>query len=231
MDLRGILESAFEGLSDSWKSVLRDSWNKHKECILDSLQKDIETYGETLDIYPMPWANVFKAFTFVELDQVKCIILGQDPYINPGEAMGLAFSVPNGCKMPPSLRNVFKEIERCYGAFRTSTDLTDWAEQGVLLLNTALTVRQGCSASHSAIWKPFMQDAIKEMFDKMHGVVFMLWGNHAGEYAKYVDDKQNLVLKHTHPSPLSRKPFVGCNHFVECNRFLGDKGIQCIVWV
>ena len=183
----------------------------------------------TLEVFP-PENERFAAFTHFQRRDLRVVILGQDPYIHLGEAHGLAFSVPNGCKMPPSLRNIFKELERAYGVKRTATDLTDWARQGVLLLNTALTVREGCSGSHSKLWFPYMHHFMKRLGEESTGVVFMLWGNHAQSYRHLINEEANLVLTWTHPSPLSRKSFVGCDHFETANRYLQGRGKERITW-
>jgi len=202
---------------------LNPIWNQHKSAIEKCIEEEIHKY----QIFP-PLSSVFNAFT-LSCPAVKVVIIGQDPYHNKGEAHGLAFSVQQG-KMPPSLRNIFKELNREYGIMRTNTDLSDWASQGVLLLNTALTVRENCPGSHIHIWKPFTSEVIK-MLGGMSGIVFMLWGKHAQQYECMIDNKNNLVLKHSHPSPLARKSFIGNNHFSQCNAYLITKNKTPITWV
>jgi uracil-DNA glycosylase len=169
------------------------------------------------------------------LEDLKVVILGQDPYHKKGEANGLCFSVPSGMKIPPSLRNVFKELDKSFGGgggggVRKNPDLSDWARQGVLLLNTGLTVREHSPGSHAGVWKDFTR-AVVEYAGSFGGVVFMLWGAHAQSFEDCIDAERNLVLKHSHPSPLSRKPFVGCGHFERCNEYLLEKRGACIRWV
>ena len=177
-----------------------------------------------MEIYP-PQNLILSAFNQFDTQDLKVIIVGQDTYINKGEAMGLCFSVPNGIKTPPSLRNILKEIKD-----RTNPDLTDIAKQGVLMLNRALTVREGQSMSHMAIWAAFTEDIIKYIANKYSGIVYMLWGNPAKELAKHLDMSKNLVLTHSHPSPLSRRPFIGNNHFVLCNEYLLSHNKTPIAW-
>lgn len=222
---------------EGWNKMLRALWSNYGERIERFLKEDHERYSEAFDIYPKV-DDIFRAFKECSLEDMRVVIIGQDCYINPGEAHGLAFSVKSGgatggaVKMPPSLRNIFKEIQAEYGGERRENmDLTDWARQGVLLLNTALTVRQSCSGSHVYIWKDFTTELMLRLGRSCKGSVFMLWGNHAQEYEKYIDGVNNLILKHSHPSPLSRKPFVGNNHFKRCNEYLVDRGKNEIFWV
>lgn len=212
-----------------WKELLTTLWNKYGNEIENEFQKHEEVYVG-LEIFP-PKQQVFSAFNHFNFSDLRVVIIGQDPYINKGEANGLCFSVTSGCKMPPSLRNVFKELERCYGILRKDTDLTDWARQGVLLLNTALTVREHKSASHAKLWRGFTTDLIKHIGQTSKDVVFMLWGLHAQSFSDLIDCERNLILKHSHPSPLARVPFTGNNHFELCNEYLDSKGFDKITWV
>ena len=183
-------------------------------------------------IYPAP-ENIFAAFNLTPFEQAKVVILGQDPYHGPGQAMGLSFSVPDGMKVPPSLRNMYKEIEEDIGAPRRSSgDLTGWAEQGVLLLNTALTVEDGKAGSHSKIgWSQFTDRAIEGLSAAREGVVFMLWGGHAQKKASLIDAGKHLVLAGPHPSPLSAyRGFFGCKHFSKANAYLEASGRTPIIW-
>jgi uracil-DNA glycosylase len=205
----------------AWSRVLLNLWENHKNEI-EGILDDETTLPKNEDI--------FKAFTFFKEEDLKVVILGQDVYQNEGLANGLCFSVPNGYKIPPSLRNIFKELERTYGIKRTDTDLSDWARQGVLLLNTALTVKMNISGSHTKQWKNFTRDLIKYIGSFEH-IVFILWGNHAQSFIEYIDIDKNLVLTHTHPSPLSRKPFMGNNHFQLCNDYLEKTHKYSIKWV
>lgn len=219
-----------ENTRGGWREVLRQVWDVHGEEIERALHREEDIFQDALEILP-PKEHVFAAFQSFDMKDLKVCILGQDPYINKGEAHGLAFSVPVGVKLPPSLRNVFKEMERSYGTWRTSSDLSDWSCQGVLLLNTALTVREGNSGSHAKIWKPFTEMLMRRIGSESQGVVFMLWGNHAQSYRDCIDESKNLVLTHTHPSPLSRRPFVGCEHFEKCNEYLSKQHKKTIQWV
>jgi uracil-DNA glycosylase len=213
-----------DNIETDWKDILSLLWDKHKDKILQVIGQEKE------QVFPNS-KDIFRAFEFFNQSDLRVVILAQDPYINPGEANGLCFSVNPGCKMPPSLRNVFKEIERTYDKRRTDTDLQDWARQGVLLLNTALTVRQSKSGSHVNIWKPFICDLMEYISKNCEGVVFMLWGVLAKSYGEFFDGNKNLILTHSHPSPLARKPFVGNDHFKLCNQYLKGKGFCEICWV
>lgn len=212
-----------------WSDILDPIWEKHRACIEKSLQEEETKFCDVLEIFP-PKPQIFRAFNLCPFQNLHVVIVGMDPYIRKHEAHGLAFSVAQG-KTPPSLRNIFKELERCYGKTRTNTNLTDWAEQGVLLLNTALTVREGCSGSHVGIWKDFTQDLMAKLGSTSKHCVFMLWGKHAQAFEHLIHPEDNLVLKHSHPSPLARKPFVGNNHFVKCNDYLVHHGKPPIHWV
>lgn len=217
-------------VNDDWMPLLSKLWDAHGLGILNKLNAEYKKFGGELDIYPAV-EDIFRAFKECSFKDVKVVIIGQDCYINPGEAHGLAFSVARTIKMPPSLRNIFKEIQFEYGGeLRSDMNLTDWARQGVLLLNTALTVRHGCSGSHMHIWKDFTCDLMKVLGSLLEGCVFMLWGNHAQEYSNSIDGNKNMILKHSHPSPLSRRPFVGNNHFKTCNEYLRNQGKVEVLW-
>jgi uracil-DNA glycosylase len=147
--------------------------------------------------------------------------------------MGLSFSIPNSIKIPPSLKNILKEIEYEYGS-TCDTDLTMWAKQGVLLLNKSLTVRKGLSNSHKMVWQSFTNDLLKYFANNYENIVYILWGNDAQSIEKYIDCKHNLILKAVHPSPLAQtgtKKFIGCNHFKQCNEYLIENGYEPIKWV
>ena len=166
------------------------------------------------------------------LDAVKVVILGQDPYHGAGQAMGLSFSVPEGIAAPPSLKNIFKEIESDLGIRMSgSPDLEPWARQGVLLLNSVLTVRAGVAASHAGLgWQNFTDAVIKLISERCEGVVFMLWGNYARSKAGLIDSNRHLVLQAAHPSPLARGAFFGCRHFSQANAYLVRTGRSPINW-
>ena len=177
--------------------------------------------------------NIFKAFSLTPFNKVKVIILGQDPYHNPGQAMGLSFSVPEGVKPPPSLVNIFKELQKDIGLpIPTTGNLTPWAMQGVLLLNAVLTVRAHEPASHAKIgWTDFTNDIISLLSLKKSGLVFILWGNFAQEKIKLIDSTKHKILKAAHPSPFSaNNGFFGCKHFSATNEYLVNTHQDPIDW-
>ncbi len=184
-------------------------------------------------IYP-PASEVFNAFTLTPLDNVKVVILGQDPYHGPGQAHGLSFSVQSGVKTPPSLVNIYKELAQDIEGFHIPEhgNLTAWAEQGVLLLNTVLTVEQGKAHSHAKWgWETFTDAVIKSVNDTQHGVVFLLWGSHAQKKGQNIDTQKHYVLNAPHPSPLSaHRGFLGCRHFSQTNTLLSQQGKTPVNW-
>lgn len=247
-------------LDPDWQELLKDE--------LDSLNfaKIISFLNsQNTTIYP-PKELIFNAFNLCKPSDLKVIIIGQDPYHNAGEAMGLAFSVPSDIKIPPSLKNIFKEIcddlevdlngdlinyncniykglvknqyfnhnmqlAKAKRGF-TCGDLTSWANQGVLLLNTALTVEQNRPASHSKIgWQIFTAGVIRVINAKFDHCVFMLWGNHAKNLASLIDSNRHMILKAAHPSPLARGAFFGSRHFSQCNAYLLAHGKALIDWL
>lgn len=215
-------------LKNKWNDFLQNEFLKpyHKDLI-HKVSEDEKTYT----IYPK-LEDRYKAFELTDVDDIKVVILGQDPYIKEGEAMGLSFSVPNGVKIPPSLKNIFKEIENttCCDK-KTSGDITYLAEQGVFLLNTTLTVRKGSSNSHKNFgYKEFSNNVIKYLNEIDNPIVFMLWGNYAKEKAVFLNNEKHLVLEAFHPSPLAQNKFLGCNHFNLANEFLEKNGIEKINW-
>lgn len=192
----------------------------------------LEEYA-TKSIFP-PYDRIFRAFELVPFNSVKVVILGQDPYHDDGQSDGLAFSVPSGVKVPPSLKNIYKEIECDLGIKKdlSNGSLVSWATQGVLLLNSILTVVAHSPSSHHAIgWEEFTDSVIRKISDEHTHVVFMLWGRYAISKRELIDEKKHLVLLATHPSPFSAyKGFFGSTHFSKCNNYLKKKGIQEIVW-
>lgn len=215
----------------SWKAAMAEEFEKtYFQNIAAFLKKQLAA-GKV--IYP-PGPLIFNAFNTTPFDAVEVVILGQDPYIKPGEAMGLAFSVPKGVKIPPSLQNIFKEIESdigCPMSQRSHGDLTCWAQQGVFLLNAALTVERGKSNSHAAIgWHSFTDAVIAKLSEEKEGLVFMLWGNFARKKASLIDPFKHLILEAPHPSPLARGGFFGCRHFSKANEFLLANGKKPIDW-
>jgi uracil-DNA glycosylase len=196
------------------------------------LRSEEEKYDDVLEILPTV-DMIFNAFAHFNIAETKVVICGQDCYPTKGDAMGLAFSVPSGRRCAASLRNIFKEIELEYGIKRTQTNLTDWAKQGVLLLNSALTVREGCAGSHLKAWKPFTWDIIKYIGKELEHVVFILWGNHAQQYIQLIDQSKHLILKGIHPSPLAARSgnFVGNGHFKAANEYLEKFDKDVIKWI
>ena len=216
-------------IEESWKRVLSDEFDKEYFIKLTDFVRGEYLAGK--QIYPAP-KNIFNAFNLCPYDAVRVVIIGQDPYHEPGQAHGLCFSVPNGVTPPPSLVNIYKEIETDIGRpSSTNGDLTHWAEQGVLLLNSTLTVAAHLAASHAGHgWEQFT-DAVIRAVAKKTGVVYMLWGSYAQRKAEFVDANNNLILKSVHPSPLSAyRGFFGCKHFSKANEYLVLHGQKPIDW-
>ena len=216
-------------IEQSWGEALKEEFEKPYFSQLAARLHEEKAEGRT--IYP-PGPQIFRAFDLCPLDKVKVVILGQDPYHGPGQAMGLCFSVPEGVPAPPSLRNIFKEIETdCGITMSGSPDLEPWARQGVLLLNAVLTVRAGEPTSHGALgWQTFTDAVIKTVSDRCDGVVFLLWGNYARGKAPLVDTTRHHVLEAAHPSPLARGAFFGCRHFSRTNEILVSEGKSPVDW-
>tara|TARA_B110000259_G_scaffold87644_1_gene102003 strand:+ start:2889 stop:3569 length:681 start_codon:yes stop_codon:yes gene_type:complete len=212
-----------------WKLIIGNLMIEHNiENKIDYAKQSSSTNSAVL---PNP-DLVFAAFNHFNLDELNVVIIGQDPYINEEQVMGLSFSVPKGVKLPPSLINVYKCIENTCNTHMDfkKGDLTKWAEQGVLLLNTTLTVFEKISNSHKKIWKGFSLDLLKYISANTDGVVFLLWGNDAKKLKSTIDIDKHHILEHTHPSPLSRKSFVECDHFSRTNEILREKGKTEIDW-
>lgn len=183
-------------------------------------------------VYP-PSKLIFNAFNLTPFNDVKVVILGQDPYHNVGQAHGLAFSVPDGIQKPPSLQNIFKELNQDLGInIPTNGNLEKWAKEGVLLLNASLTVRAHNAASHAKIgWQRFTDAAIRTLSEQKNNLVFILWGNYAIAKENLIDHNKHLILKTVHPSPLSAsRGFFGCKHFSKTNEYLIKNGITPIDW-
>jgi uracil-DNA glycosylase len=212
-----------------WREILRPAF---QQPAIASLIQFLDAEREQYRIYPSP-RDIFRAFTLTDFAAVRVVILGQDPYHGPGQAMGLAFSVPVGTDVPPSLKNIYKEIANCGAApIRTDGDLTHWAEQGVFLLNTALTVREHAANSHRGKgWEVITNATMTALGRRQDPMVFMLWGRNAAEFAPLIDAERHLVLKAPHPSPLSaHSGFFGCGHFAKANDFLVAIGRDPIRW-
>ena len=213
----------------SWKKVLQDEFEKPYFAQLTNFVRD---EYKTKKIFP-PGNMIFSAFDHCPFDKVKVVIIGQDPYHNDGQAHGLCFSVNTGVDFPPSLINIFKEIERDLGKpMPTSGNLERWADQGVLLLNATLTVQAHSAGSHQGRgWETFTDAVIRKVAQEKEHVVFMLWGNYAQQKGAVVDGQKHLVLKSVHPSPLSAyRGFIGCGHFSAANNYLIEKGLSPIHW-
>jgi len=213
----------------SWKQALEEEFHKPYFSDIKKVLLEAKEAGKT--IYP-PGPLIFNAFNKTPFDQVKAVILGQDPYHNPGEAMGLCFSVPEGVKVPPSLVNIYKEIKSELGITPPNHgDLTKWAEQGVLLLNAMLTVEARQPGSHQKIgWQTFTDAVIQSISDKKEGVIFLLWGNFARGKKKLIDESRHFVLESAHPSPLAGNAFQGCGHFAYANEILKSQSKPEIDW-
>jgi len=217
-------------IEPSWMAVLKEEFSKSYFRQLVHHLKTEKQLGKT--IYPSG-KFIFNAFDATPFQNVKVVILGQDPYHGPVQAHGLSFSVPAGVALPPSLLNIFKELQSDVGLSMPSQgDLTRWAQRGVFLLNASLTVRQGEPMSHAQIgWATFTDTVISRLSEKREKLVFMLWGKFAKEKSVLIDEKKHLVLKAAHPSPLSaHQGFLGCRHFSEANQYLVKNGIDPIDW-
>ena len=216
-------------ITGGWEAALRGEFRKP---YYRSLYEKVRQEYETRTVYP-PAEDLFQAFALTPLEQVKVVILGQDPYHEPGQAHGLCFSVKPGVEIPPSLVNVFQELKEDLGCIPPENGyLEGWARQGVFLLNTVLTVRAHQAASHRGLgWEQFTDAAIRALNAQDRPLVFMLWGRHAGEKSRLLDNPRHLVLTAPHPSPLSAyRGFFGCRHFSRCNEFRAAQGETPIDW-
>ena len=217
-------------IEESWKNALVSEFDKDYFIKLTDFVRDEYLSGKT--VYPEP-KNIFNAFNLCPLNNVKVVIIGQDPYHEPGQAHGLCFSVQSGVDLPPSLVNIYKEIEQDIGHKSiTNGDLSDWAKQGVLLLNSTLTVLAHVAASHSGRgWETFTDAVIRAVNENRKNVVYMLWGSFAQKKADFVNEQDNLILKSAHPSPLSAyRGFFGNHHFSRANEYLMQHGMKPIDW-
>ena len=216
-------------IEEGWRRVLKDEFEKpYITDIRDTLSN---TEAEGKAVYP-PYSLVFNAFNLTPFDKVKVVIIGQDPYHNPGEAMGLSFSVPRGVRIPPSLRNIYKELARDIEfEIPNHGDLSSWAEQGVFLLNAMLTVEHKMPGSHKKIgWQQFTDAVIQALSIHKKGLVFLLWGRFAESKANLIDQEKHHVLIAAHPSPLARNAYNGSRHFSQTNAILEKQGTQIIDW-
>ena len=217
-------------LEESWKAVLKSEFSKDYMKQLRSFLK--EQKGQRKVIYPKG-TEMFQAFDRTPFDKVRVVILGQDPYHGPNQAHGLCFSVRPGIQAPPSLVNIFKELESDLGlSIPDHGCLLPWADQGVLLLNSVLSVEQHKAASHQGRgWETFTDQAIRHLAEQREGIVFMLWGSYAQKKGAFIDRDRHLVLQSPHPSPLSaHRGFLGCRHFSQANSYLEQQGLPPINW-
>lgn len=219
-------------IASEWKKSLE---NEFKEPYFHDLVEFLKDEKSSKQVVYPPGPLIFNAFNLTDLDQVKVVIIGQDPYHGPNQAHGLSFSVQKGILAPPSLMNIYKEIQNDLGItnLKTKGDLTYWAKQGVLLLNATLTVRANQPNSHAGIgWQRFTDKVIQLLNDQCEHLVFILWGNFAKEKGLHIDGKKHLILKAAHPSPFSAdKGFFGCKHFSKTNEYLVKHGKAPIDWM
>ena len=225
--------------------IKNNSWNKLFEQnniknmimkINEELEKEIILLDGIIDIFPYP-DKILNCFDLCKLNDLKVILIGQDPYINKDklipQAMGLSFSVPKGLILPPSLRNIYKELKNDLNIeIANHGDLTKWGKEGVLLLNRSLTVRQGSSNSHKKIWNGFMEEVVEFINEEKENCVFILWGNDAKKIKKKIDNEKHLLLEATHPSPLGANEggYFGCKHFSKTNEYLKNHNKKIIDW-
>ncbi len=217
-------------IEESWKEALADEFNQpYFSAIKQFLVKEKQA-GKT--IFP-PGSLIFNAFNHTPFHKVKVVILGQDPYHGPRQAMGLSFSVPKDVPIPASLKNIYKELNSDLGlSIPNNGDLTSWADQGVFLLNAILTVEQGRAGSHKKIgWQKFTDAVIRQLSEKREGLVFLLWGNFARSKKALIDEQKHHVLEAVHPSPLAGNAFLGCKHFSKANELLTHQGLSPINWL
>ncbi len=222
-------EFGLNKIKNGWQEILKEELKK--DYFIKLLNELNQEYGNEV-IYP-PKNAVFEIFRRIDYSEVKVVIIGQDPYHGPGQANGMCFSVSSGVKNPPSLKNIFQELNTEYGILREDGDLIDWVEQGVLLLNSILTVRKSSPGSHKKLgWEQFTDTVICKLSQRKEPLVFILWGNYAIEKAKLVDREKHYVLTSNHPSPFScHGGFFGNNHFRLTNEYLKKNGKQEIVWI
>ena len=216
-------------IAEDWKALLQEEFDKP---YFEELTRFVREEYAARQIFPAG-RNIFRAFDRCPLSSLKVVIIGQDPYHGEGQANGLCFSVNDGVRFPPSLQNIFKEIHDDIGSpIPTSGNLDRWAEQGVLLLNSVLTVRAHEAASHAGRgWEQFTDAVVRAIAERKQGVVYMLWGSYAQKKGQMANPSQNLILKSVHPSPLSvYRGFFGCKHFSKTNEFLVRCGIEPINW-
>ena len=216
-------------IAEDWKQILAEEFEKP---YFKSLVEFVRAEYASGVVYPKG-SNIFRAFDKCPFESLKVVIIGQDPYHGEGQANGLCFSVGEGVPFPPSLQNIFKEVQSDIGTpIPTSGNLDRWAEQGVLLLNSVLTVRAHQAASHAGCgWEQFTDAVVRAIAERKSGVVYMLWGSYAQKKGAIANPANNLILKSVHPSPLSSyRGFFGCRHFSQANQYLTNIGKQPIIW-
>ena len=216
-------------INHTWKVALEEEF---LSPYFQELKEFLVTEKKAYAVFP-PGDHIFAAFNRTPFEKVKVVILGQDPYHGPGQAHGLCFSVPAGTALPPSLKNIFRELQTDTGmAYPTKGDLSPWADQGVLLLNATLTVRANSAGSHQGKgWETFTNAVIKKLSEQRSGIVFLLWGNYARDKKSLIDMSKHFVLEAPHPSPLSvYRGFYGCKHFSKVNQILTENGSKPIDW-
>ncbi len=215
-------------IDPTWKKALKKELDKPYWEELTQFVRVQYSFGT---VFP-PARNIFRAFDLCPFDKVKVVIVGQDPYHGAGQANGLSFSVNDKVSLPPSLKNIYKEIHNDLGITPLSSgDLSRWASQGVLMLNSVLTVEASKPASHSGQgWEEFTDEVIQSLNTNRKGIVYMLWGKYAQTKGEIIDTEQNLVLKSGHPSPYSANLFFGNHHFSKCNKYLENQGLSPIDW-
>jgi uracil-DNA glycosylase len=216
-------------IEDSWKAQLIAEFGAP---YFSELKKFLVSEKNNSKVIYPPGTRIFSAFDHTSFDKVKVVLLGQDPYHGTGQAHGLSFSVPDGVKPPPSLMNMFKELNADLGIpIPKKGNLEKWADQGVLLLNATLTVQANTAGSHQGKgWEKFTDAVIKTISDKKEGVVFLLWGNFAKKKAELIDTNKHFILTAAHPSPLAGGAFFGCRHFSKTNELLIQQGLEPIDW-
>jgi uracil-DNA glycosylase len=218
-----------EIIQNDWKNIIEICF---KEDSMLQLENDLRAEYDNFQVFPA-YQDIFRALQLTDFLDVSVVIIGQDPYHGLDEAHGLSFSVPQGIKIPPSLRNIFKELQADIGVERTKSDLSDWASQGVLLLNSVLSVRADQPGSHAKIgWQKFTSFVLQALNEREKPLVFMLWGNYAQKLGKQLDETKHLVIRCAHPSPLAanRGAWFGSKPFSRANAFLTSRALKPIKW-
>lgn len=221
-----IIKIAKKNIKNNWKNIIIEYLETYKNNINNAIKEDL---NNNIEVYPKPSNLIFRAFNLCDIKTTKVVIIGLSVYHNNEEqANGLCFSVNNNVKRPPSLTRIFNSLKKDYG-IRSNNNLDDWASQGVLLLNRALTVQKNKPLSHYKLWYKFTLDIIKYINKNCNNIVFLLWGAKAQDVIKYLDNSKHCILTARHPSPLARGVFDG--KFVECNDYLQKKKKKLIKWV